>query len=934
MSIHLQAQQAIPSEVLPVDTVKRYSEIDTDLSYSKDMIKPVSSVKINLDNVKFTNELSVLEFLQGRVSGLDISNISTNPGESAQALLHGQNLNDAGIPLIVIDGIPQQSMGNIFNDYYNSFGKMQDLIPVPLEDIQSVEVLKDGTSTALYGADGASGVILIETKKGSRQKLSLTYQFNQSFVNSPSYIPMLSGDEYTTYQIEAWHNSNGVYNLPREFTYDRDWANFYNYTANTDWMNAVTQSGNAANHELSFSGGNEKNRLYGSVNYRDETGTTINTSTKRLLNRLNFEHYFTKKLTLALNLSYGNSKDDCNSVDILDMAFKKAPHMSIWKYDAVGELTGGYFTNSSTYQGNSWDTQNPVAISETENALRSTNNFMTTAHLQYSVNDWLRFRETFSYNILSSETKKQLPYSMSDKGYMQFRNEIHAFVKVPFKEEQINSLNATFTWVRQDENISEKGANEYNANYTNSYKQSYNRKKNAIVSSVNYKLYNRYILTVNARMESNSMAEDSYKWDKFYGASLAWRFSEEPLFKNTILNNGLIHAGYSYSTYHPDLGFSSYHLYSQNGSNLDPIFNPNYNNVNSPVNYTIHIPSYDAGLELGLFDNRLHISTDYYYKKLDNQYHLPTKNQIIELTDKGWEGSFDFSIVNRKNLSWSLQFNIAQNEQLLDKLTNLAGTKPAEYDNGVYGTYVAEGKPLGSIYGFKNEGVYASNEVAYARGRDGNIYYNNGEPLPTKYGQYYTYKGGDTKYKDINYDGTIDDADLVYLGNSNPTYTGGFGSTVQFRNITLTCNFHYRTGNKVINQTAMEAEGLYGKNNMSKKMLNRWRVQGQQEEGLMPRADLNNFYNYLPSDRYVESGSFVRMNYLNLGYAFGKNACRKMLVKDLSLNLSGQRLYTYSKYSGLNPETEISHNYLSESNYDHSRISPPEVYTVSIRITI
>jgi hypothetical protein len=132
----------------------------------------------------------------------------------------------------------------------------------------------------------------------------------------------------------------------------------------------------------------------------------------------------------------------------------------------------------------------------------------------------------------------------------------------------------------------------------------------------------------------------------------------------------------------------------------------------------------------------------------------------------------------------------------------------------------------------------------------------------------------------------------------------------------------------------MEAEGLYGKNNMSKTVLNRWRVQGQQEEGLMPRADLNNFYNYLPSDRYVESGSFVRMNYLNLGYAFGKNACRKMLVKDLSLNLSGQRLYTYSKYSGLNPETEISHNYLSGSNYDHSRISPPEVYTVSIRITI
>lgn len=930
IGIHSKAQQPGLLKELPVDTIPAYSEIDTDLSYSRES---VSSVKIDLSKVKCTNELSVPEFLQGRVSGLDISNFSTDPGESAQVILRGQKFNIYQNPLIVIDGIPRQSLKRFSNSTYNGSKIIQSLIPVPLEDIQSIEVLKDGTSTLLYGPEGANGVILIETKKGTNQKMSLTYQFNQSIVNSPSYMPMLNGNEYVHYQTEAWYNRNGNIPIPPEISLDPDGIDYYNYSANTDWMKEVTQPGNAANHQLSLSGGNEKNRLYGSINYHDEKGTVINTGTKRLLNRMNFEHYFTKNLTLALNLSYATTKDDGNGSDILGLAFKKAPNMSVWKLDNEGNKTGSYFTPYNDYQRY----YNPVALSETSNSLITTNDLMTTAHLQYKIFDWLRLRETLSYNNLSNTAKSNFYYSSmgqdtlventhktSATKFERLHNEIQTLVKVPFKNERINALTGTVTWIRWNDKFSNDDKKYYIDQLRDSSGQSYDRKINALVFAVHSKFYNRYILTANIRQETNPRVRDIDKRNKFYGASLAWRFSEEPLFKNHILNNGLISAGYSYSEYLSKGGSSLFYLYSYNISNSNP-FKSNF-----PLDWKNHTPSYDASIELELLDNRLHISTNYYYMKPEINYYFFDLPLPLKMKTNGWEWAVDYTIISRKNLTWSLQFNVAHNEQILEKTLKGLNGEPFIMGDSGYGTYMAEGKPLGLIYGFQREGVYASDQDAYAKDKRGNIYYNDGQPLPMKY-ESYIFRGGDTKYKDINYDGMIDNADLVYLGNSKPDYTGGFGSTIRFKNLVFTCNFHYQTGNEIINQTAMDAEGLYGFDNKSKTVLNRWRVQGQQGPELMPRAFMVNTVYSLPSDRYVESGSFVRMNYLDLGYAFNPAFCHKINVKDLSLDLSGQRLYTYSKYSGLNPETEITNKWL---NIDISKISLPAVYTLSIKITI
>jgi TonB-linked SusC/RagA family outer membrane protein len=942
----LQAQVNIYSGNASFDTIADITKNEIGLSYTQDKDKTIFSTKVDFAKLSFTNELSVYDMLQGKISGLDIISASGDPGKSAQVILRGYNFSGPNSPLIIIDGIPQKPLDNLFNLYNYNSEDIRSLIPVSLEDIRSVEVLKDGSSTSLYGAEGVNGVILIETKKGSPQKMGLTYQFNQSIIKEPSFIPMLTGDEYIMYQLEAWHNAEGVFEVPPEIAYDRDYSGFYNYSANTNWLNAVTQTGYASNHYLNIFGGNKKNRYFGSINYLDQRGTIINTGYNRLLSRLNFEHYFTKKLTLTLNLNYANNKYNDNIVvedeygngkNILEMAFIKAPNMSIWEHDADGNRTGAYFTPIHNYQGSGYDYFNPVAISESGNATNTLNELMTTAHLQYDFKDWLRFRESFSYNRSSALSKTYLPFSALASGWMgtdinnrsdlefeQFRNEIQTLVKIPFKDEKKNMLNGTFTWIMQDENYSIKPENIipfYNAPEKN---------RDAAVSSLYYRLLDRYILNVNTRFESVSTNHDRNTWDSHYGVSTGWRFSNEPFFKKfQFLNNGMIHAGWSFSEYHPTAVFTtSYSLIVSNNQ----IYLVS-------VDETRYTQSFNSGLELALLDNRIRLNTDYYNKKTEANYNYwfrpPT---MLKLRNKGWEFMVDYEIIRKKNLDWRVQFNMAHNNQTLLKVPDdINNSESTTLRNGNFVSYLFENKSPGSIYGLIQEGVYPTDEDAVALDKEGNILVDGlGTPVMLSYSSSgagkYTFRGGDVKYRDMNYDGIIDENDVVYLGNSFPKVTGGFGSTVTFQNLTLTCNFHYRTGYKIINQIAMSSEDLSSKNNQGKNALNRWRVQGQHEKGMLPRAYMNHPANNLGSDAYVENGSFIRMNYISLGYNFKSEICQRFHVKDLFLSISAQRLFTFSTYRGLDPETETeTGNWL---NKDEIRVYPPKIYTISIRVSI
>lgn len=942
--ISLQAQGTIDPESSLKDTITSNSKIETGLTYSTGENKTLFSTKIDFSKLRFTNELSVFDILQGKISGLDIISASGNPGRNSQAILRGQNS-----PLIVINGIPQKSHDELFNAF-NFYGEdIRSMIPVSVEDIKSIEVLKDGSATALYGADGAGGVILIETKKGSWQKMGLTYQFNQSIINEPSSIPMLNGDEYISYQLDALHNYyNGVFETPDEISNNRDNPNYYNYSANTNWQKAVTQMGYASNHYLNIFGGNEKNRYYGSVNYLDQKGTIINTGYKRLLSRLNFEHYFTKKLTLAINLNYTNSKYNENVIpeddagnsgkNILEMAFIKAPNMSIWEYDAEGNRTGAYFTPSQNYQGSGLVYYNPVAVSESGNSTSTFNELTTTAYLQYDFKSWLKFRESFSYNRYTAVSKAFLPSSAissdlfyassdlngkSDLGFDEFRNEIQTFIKIPFKDEKKNMLNGTFTWIRQNEKYEDYRSETNKRIIQISF---FDKNRNAAVSSVYYKLLDRYMLNVNTRIESVSIdSQDKNKWDNHCSISTGWRFSGESFIKKLkFLNEGIIHAGWSSSKYQSMDNYSYRASGSIPQSSIDFLYNSFYNH-----NY--EIKTYNLGIELGLFHDRVHLTSDYYSRTNSYGSDLPA---IFKVQNKGWEFMVDYSLIRKENLDWTVQFNMAHNSQMFLELPdNISGL--STLSNGNFVSYISVNESPGSIHGLLYEGVYSTDQDAVATNKEGNMLVDgSGTPIKLSYKGIYTFKGGDAKYKDMNNDGLIDEKDLVNLGNSNPKVTGGFGSTIRFKNLSLTCNFHYRSGYKIINQVAMNSEGLSYLNNQSKNELNRWMVDGQQGTDILPRAYSNHPANNLGSDRYVENGSYIRMNYISLGYQIKPEFCQKLKIKELFFSLSAQRLLTFSNYSGSDPETEKRNNDLRLFDKDEIRVIPPKIFTMSIRITV
>ena len=209
---------------------------------------------------------------------------------------------------------------------------------------------------------------------------------------------------------------------------------------------------------------------------------------------------------------------------------------------------------------------------------------------------------------------------------------------------------------------------------------------------------------------------------------------------------------------------------------------------------------------------------------------------------------------------------------------------------------------------------------------------NLGNPIPMTYLSSYVFKGGDPIYEDINHDGKIDLNDVVYIGDSNPEFIGGFGTSVRYKNIDLSCEFHYRLGFDIVNEVALKTEGMNDRQNQSKAVLRRWRVQGQDEPGILPRAYLNHPANNLGSDRYVEKGDYLRLLNVMIGYRAGQNLCNKLKVRTLSLALSARKLLTFTNYSGQDPEVGQDATNPFWIGIDKANTPPPRIVTFTVSV--
>lgn len=918
---------ACPSMLIVAqDTLSDVYRLDTCLSaYCQNRF---SNDITNNQDITAHGDLSLSEYLQGRIAGLDVMSANGDLGRSLPMIVQGLNISGHHLPLIVIDGVPQYKLDNLFNGISAYGADIHRLIPVPLEDIMYVRVIKNPRATVLYGAEGVDGVIEIQTKAMRSQGMQVDYSYSLGFSARPPYPEMLTGDEYVMLQQELYHNRYGVSQLLPEISNDIDFDNFHNYNANTNWLDEVTQVGSSNNHYLSIRGNSDQFRYSTSFDYEGQTGNVLNTGHRRFLNRTKLDTRLSEKLSVGVDFTYVNDQfNDAfdNGRSILEMAYIKAPNMSVWEYDADGNTTGQYFTPYENYQGSGLGYYNPVAVAQLGHVDSDITEFIGTFHAQFALKEWFTLKEAFTYNWANANKTVAVPdlafsHTVLGAGIKRdfnlelnrYRNELQALLQAPFKSIQ-HKLSAQLGWVYQ------------------SIADSPVRKKQALSTAVNYALNARYSLDINALRTSFPESEYDDNTDLHYGVFLGWDFLKEYFLEDVdVMSHGLLRGGYS---------ISGFNWLNHNTMRVPLYLWSGYRPPNQQFELTFqpkqHIAAYNLGLDIAFFNDRLAITADYFKRQIDTELAYFSRHfDGHTVQNVGFETTLKWQVVKKQDFAWDIGFNLASNSFTISELADEGPYGNVELLGNNYLSSIKEGSRPGAIYGLIHQGIFSKTADAVARDQQGNTKYDsNGTPIPFSFKGEYRFEGGDVKYLDKNYDGVIDSYDVTYLGNSYPKYVGGLSSHFSYKNLSLSMNFHYRLGYEIINQVAMDAERMSTTHNQSASVLNRWRVPGD-NINLLHRPYLDNPANSLGSDRYVESGNFLKLNYLSLSYRLGADACEKMHLSTMQFSLTAQNLFTLTNYTGVDPETETQFSMITWQRKDEMRNYSPRVFALKVQVRL
>lgn len=914
--------------------------------------------KINMEEI--INNIpvsSVEEALQGQMGGVDVV-LGGDPGARSSIRIRGTNsLSASSEPLIVIDGIPYST--SISSDFSFATANEEDfgaLLNIAPSDIESIEVLKDASATAIYGTKGSNGVLLIATKKGSRGKTNFTLSSKYTGKYEPESIPLLNGGQYVAMIQDAiWNTANAkglgsatnelelLYNT-YEINYDPNFQYFNEYNVNTNWLDEVRRDATTLDNSFSLSGGGDKATYRFSLGYLDEQGTTIGTSLTRLSTKLNINYDFSNRLRVTADFSYTQSDKNANYANVRGEALTKMPNKSPYYIDDLTKTrTSQYFSRQEDDFQGAFDGKtnyNPVAM-----ALESYNNNMQreekiSFNAQYKFPFSLTYQGYVSMNMRTSRNNKFLPQEATGVLWTS-----------PYANLSTDALSDNFSLQTENKLLFNKTMNEVHSliatavvrtSQSQSFSYSSSTSGNASphladpvvgsvvagigsgmsetrsISSIGQAVYtydDRYVFKGTVNYEGNSAMGKSNRFGAFPSFGVAWNLEKESFMADVDwLEEAKIRVGLGWSGNAPS-GSSLYlGAYQSLGTymNMAAIY---------PVRIQLDKLKWETsrewnyGMDLALWNGKVNMTFDFYqkytYDLLLSDVDIPATTGYAtikyfnsgEMSNRGWEFRTDYELYKDKDWRLALNFNTSQNinkvEQLPDNLTE----ENYSFGNGNYAIRIVEGDPIGSFYGYRYKGVYQNTEDTYALDKDGNVMKNyKGQTIGMKNGKLPVYPG-DAKYEDINNDGVINEYDIVYLGNSNPLFIGGGGLSAKYKQFSLTAFFYGRYGQKVINSARMSLENMYGENNQSTAVLKRWRSEGDDTD--IPRALYGMGYNYLGSDRFVEDASFVRLKTLSLTYAVPGAFCKQLGINNLSLFCTAYDLFTWTNYTGQDPEVSL-----------------------------
>ena len=957
---------------------------------------PFAMQKMNTKDLEGLQITSIDDALQGQIAGLDIVG-SGDIGRGASMRIRGTSSINANVePLIVMNGIPREDINLSESGIDLATANQEqfaDLLSVNPDDILEVTVLKDAASTAVWGSRGANGVLMITTKKGVSGPTRINYTYKFSAAKQPKGTKMLNGDDYTMMMKQALFNSwlntsdGGTRRLLglKELNYDPEYSEFGYYNNNTDWREAVTQTGNTHDHYLVISGGGEKANFRITGGYMSQKGTVIGQSLDRFTTRMDLDYYVSSRIRFSSEFAFTytdndrswTDEGDHNGYGILEIAYKKMPNLAIYNKDKkTGQDVDTYYNileGSQLQSQNNY--KNPVALAKAATNNLKTYNVQPVLRLRYDLLDpeksTLQYNVWVSFQLKNEKTRKYLPKEVSAKKWNdEFINRSTNLDNENFGVQSENSLTWQPKFGNTDHSLLAYAALQTNSGSSNSQNVvSYGfpssnitdptaegllkkiesgigqSRSMGVIGRVHYAYQGKYILGLTYRRDGSTKFGKSNKYGDFPGISLRWNISDEPFmgFAKDWLDVMSVRPSWGITGNPPTKEYMHFSRYKSSG-----------NYAGTPVIYPENIrlsnlkwektTGWNLGFDLSVLDYTYSLDVNLYHHRTEDMLFenpaIPTSSGYDKLPyrnggtmdNDGWEVFFnanrfvkfgDFSFDFKVNLANSVNTIVSLDEDILNSYN-----KDFEYKNkAAYLQRLQEDKSYGSIYGFRYKGVYEYSTKNYQLGSapvakdiNGNVMLDSsGDPIPMYFDFYelgngtrYQFQAGDAIYEDVNHDGTIDELDIVYLGNSNPLINGGVGLTARWKQLQVVFFANFRYGNKVINKAKMDAESMDNFDNQSIAVNWRWRKEGEQRP--IPRALYNYGYNSLPSDRYVEDGSFFRLKHIQLIYAVPSASLKKYGLRQLSLYLTINNIFTLTKYKGVDPEVDYNGLGISQDN--------------------
>lgn len=936
----------------------------------KDVNGAISSVQAkDLENLK---QVSVDQMLQGKAAGVTVTNNSGAPGGAASVRVRGTtSITGTNEPLYIIDGVPisgdatgRSTSGQTLagKDGFSSSGGSGNIAMSPLSminpnDIESMDILKDASATAIYGSRGANGVIIITTKSGKKGDGKISYENYTSFSSIANKLDVLNLQQYATLKTEL-ANSWG-YQTRQEFSHPELLG------PGTNWQDEVYRTAITQNHQLSFSGAKDGTSYYLSGSYLDNQGTIINSGLKRYTVRLNLDSKIKPWLRVGGNLTGGITNENItvnqSYSGLISNTLLQAPDIPVRNLD--GTFAGPPTSEQSvTYY-------NPVAEALTRENKLVRKNFLgniyaeaelfkglkyrleIAANTEFSEND--DFRPSYAWgsqvNLLADlDVRRQNWYSTNIKNLLTYDKTFgkHKFTILAGQEANDSHWEGVIASAQgfKTNSIHTINLADVDNNTITQYKGS--ASLSSLFARVIYDFNDRYSLMASIRQDVSSKFDPTTDNQKgvFNAISGSWKLSNESFMEESrkYVDNIKFRVGYG-ETGNQQIPNNSYSamLGVQNsglGSGFLPSNYPNPDLVWESLNQT------NFGLDFTMFENKFSASFDVYDKKSKGflfQVPLPLYltggggqyggisapySNLGTMSNKGYDITLGYDMRSAGNFNWNTLLVLSHYKNNLDEIANGIVLTQDVNTNGyqpVVVTNTIVGNPIGLFYGYKTDGIFKDQAALNS--------------APIQFGQAVGTNAGETslgdvKYVDVNDDGKIDANDKTFIGNPHPKFTFGFTNNFKYKNIDCSIFLQGSYGNDVMNLTRRGGTtnaSLY--DNQLVEAMDYYSPTNTESNNPRPIADTSN-NNLFISDRFVEDGSYLRIQNVTIGYSLPATVISKYKLSRLRLYGTAQNLFTFTDYSGYDPEIGSFNQNVLLSGIDNGRYPIARTFSVGLNV--